>query len=232
MNSLLRRSAGLRVIVTSTKRIGISGSLEWTVEALRSADAEALFVDRASSAEPSATFDGKERAIIGSICSALDGIPLAIELAARRTRLHSLATIFAEANEAHELLPRVGVFRGEFTVEMVAGVCVTDGRIAASLLEEVVNSNLVSVASLEDTVRYEAPTGTIAGNMTGLAVPNAIALQAPDKIYVANSSTGVAGGSITVYTGIPTGTLNEAPFATITGTNTVFLGSPAGIAVH
>ena len=69
----------------------------------------------------------------------------------------------------------------------------------------------------------EAPLATIAGNNTGLSQPQGVAVDASGKIYVANDlpNSGGAGilspgGYITVYAANPSGTLNEAPLATIT----------------
>ena len=73
----------------------------------------------------------------------------------------------------------------------------------------------------------EAPIATITGNNTGLNIPAGIALDASGRIYVSND-----GGtpSITVYAANPSGTMNEAPLATISGTNT-FLSDPIGLTV-
>jgi len=80
----------------------------------------------------------------------------------------------------------------------------------------------------------EAPIATIAGSKTLLGAPGGVALDASGRIYVANSTgspTGSGGiGSITVYAANPTGTLNEAPVATIVGANTGF-DQPYGIAI-
>ena len=80
-----------------------------------------------------------------------------------------------------------------------------------------------------------APFATIGGSNTGLNFPEGIALDSSGKIYVTNcaacnGNTGTP--SITVYAalGNSTGLLNEAPIATITGSNTGLM-SPEGIAV-
>jgi mucin-19 len=77
----------------------------------------------------------------------------------------------------------------------------------------------------------EAPLATITGSKTGLAEPYAIAVDASGKIYVANAVGGGSFiGSITVYAANPSGTLNEAPLATVTGTATG-LNIPEGLAL-
>ncbi len=74
----------------------------------------------------------------------------------------------------------------------------------------------------------EAPTATISGSDTGLSFPMGIALDSSGKIYVANA----APNSVIVYPalGSSTGLLNEAPTATISGSNTG-LSNPQGIAL-
>ncbi len=81
---------------------------------------------------------------------------------------------------------------------------------------------------------YEAPLATITGSNTRLSSLQGIAVDASGKLYVVNDGfvnhvpTGV--NSILVYAANPSGTLNEAPLATITGSNTR-LSDPSGIAV-
>ena len=76
----------------------------------------------------------------------------------------------------------------------------------------------------------EAPLATITGSNTGLAEPTGVALDAAGRIYVSNAVGGAGNGSITVYAANPSGTLNEAPIATIYG---IFIGlnNPAGVAL-
>jgi 6-phosphogluconolactonase (cycloisomerase 2 family) len=77
----------------------------------------------------------------------------------------------------------------------------------------------------------EAPIATISGSNTGLSGNiEGIALDANGKIYVANTAGAAGTGAITVYPANPVGTLNEAPLATIGGTNTG-LTTPFGLAV-
>jgi hypothetical protein len=79
----------------------------------------------------------------------------------------------------------------------------------------------------------ETPLATIAGSNTGLTQPVGVAVDASGKIYVVNCGTCQSTGidSINVYAANPSGTLNEAPLATITGSNTG-LTSPVWIALH
>jgi hypothetical protein len=73
------------------------------------------------------------------------------------------------------------------------------------------------------------PLATIAGSNTGLNAPYGVALDANGKIYVANISQNST-PSITVYPANPSGTLNEAPVATIAGSHTG-LNAPTSVVV-
>lgn len=92
---LLRTSPGLRVLATSQEPLGVSGETLLPVEPLQQADAVRLFTDRATAADPGfAVVDSETEEIVAAICRRLDGIPLALELAATRVRalgVHALA---------------------------------------------------------------------------------------------------------------------------------------------
>jgi predicted ATPase/DNA-binding SARP family transcriptional activator len=106
--ALLSSSPGLRVLATSREPLGVPGEAAWLVPPLalpaERADAVAiedtpavrLFLDRGASARPGAGLAAAPVAVIGRICRELDGLPLAIELAAART-----GTLSVEEVEAH-----------------------------------------------------------------------------------------------------------------------------------
>jgi hypothetical protein len=76
----------------------------------------------------------------------------------------------------------------------------------------------------------ELPVAQINGTNTGLNGVTGVAVDASGRIYVANKFGGSGSGSVTVYAANPSGTLNEAPIATITGANTG-LNGPTSIAL-
>jgi len=78
---LLSECPNVRVLATSRERLGIPGERLVTIEPLPAWDAVALFLDRAKQVDPG--FD-TDPAIIAGLCARLDGLPLAIELAAAR----------------------------------------------------------------------------------------------------------------------------------------------------
>ncbi|MFI0354524.1 BTAD domain-containing putative transcriptional regulator [Actinomadura sp. 9N407] len=96
---LLRTAPGLRVLATSQEPIGIAGEALWTVppldlDAAERSSAVRLFAARAASAAPGFTVGPDNVDAVMAICRSLDGIPLALELAATRVRalgVHELA---------------------------------------------------------------------------------------------------------------------------------------------
>ncbi|MFE7137369.1 BTAD domain-containing putative transcriptional regulator [Streptomyces sp. NPDC057644] len=85
---LLRAAPGLRVLATSQEPLGLAGEAVSLVEPLPPAEAARLFVERAGASAPGFPRDpgGPEREAVAEICRRLDGIPLALELAATRVR--------------------------------------------------------------------------------------------------------------------------------------------------
>ena len=105
---LLSGAPGLRVLATSREPLGIAGEAVYRVPplalpaeqadpvAIMDTPAVRLFLDRGSAARAGAGLAGAPVAVIGRICRELDGLPLAIELAAART-----STLSVEEVEAH-----------------------------------------------------------------------------------------------------------------------------------
>jgi predicted ATPase len=120
-STLLRRAPGLRVLATSRQPLGIEGEVAWRVPPLELADAGAatlvdvepsgavrLFVDRARAVRADFALTDDNAADIAAICRTLDGLPLAISLAAARTNLLSPAGILARLDDRFALLSRGG----------------------------------------------------------------------------------------------------------------------------
>jgi predicted ATPase/class 3 adenylate cyclase/DNA-binding CsgD family transcriptional regulator len=96
----------LTMLVTSREPIGIAGEAIWRVASLSLADeAVELFVDRACQVRPDFSVGAEEEAAaVAQICQRLDGMPLAIELAAARVRVLSLAEIVDSLHDRFRLL--------------------------------------------------------------------------------------------------------------------------------
>jgi predicted ATPase/class 3 adenylate cyclase/DNA-binding CsgD family transcriptional regulator len=103
--ALLGAAAGLTLLATSREPIGVAGEVSWRVPSLSLADeAIELFTDRARRVRPDFSVSDDNAAAVGEICRRLDGLPLAIELAAARVRALSLAEIVESLHDRFRLL--------------------------------------------------------------------------------------------------------------------------------
>ena len=103
--ALLGACPGLTLLATSREPIGVAGEVSWRVPSLSLADeAIELFIDRARHARPDFRVSGDDAAAVAEICARLDGLPLAIELAAARVRALSLAEILDGLHDRFRLL--------------------------------------------------------------------------------------------------------------------------------
>ncbi len=101
---LIEHCPGVRVLATSRLALGLPGEQVWPVAPLELGPAVELFVDRAQLASGDFRVDAAGREQIGWICDRLDGLPLAIELAAAWTRVLSPAQIAGRLDDALPLL--------------------------------------------------------------------------------------------------------------------------------
>ena len=102
--ALLRACPQLAILATSREALAVAGETAWLVPPLASSDAMQLFVERAQMALPSFAHTPVNDAAIAEICRRLDGIPLAIELAAARVRVLSPEQIARRLDDAFRLL--------------------------------------------------------------------------------------------------------------------------------
>lgn len=204
VDTLQSSCPGIRILATSREPLGIDGEVVWAVPPLGvpdsrqslatddflELDAVRLFVDRARLAVTGFAPDAGEAALIGDLCRRLDGLPLAIELAAARTRVLSVSQIadrlgdrfrllaqrgasgsdrqrtlratidwsYDLLDEAErEMLDRLSVFAGGFTLEAVERVCAadeTDALDALDRLTSLVGKSLVVVDWHADGNRF------------------------------------------------------------------------------
>ena len=101
---LLRTCPKLRILTTSREALGIPSETAWLVPPLASAEAMQLFVERAQASLPSFDISDGNANAVRDICRRLDGIPLAIELAAARVKVLSPEQIAARLDDAFRLL--------------------------------------------------------------------------------------------------------------------------------
>ncbi len=115
---LLTAGGPLRVLATSREPLGVPGEVSYQVQALpvptqldscRAAnagtyDAVRLFVDRAATVSPGFTLTDAIAPAVAALCQRLDGLPLAIELAASRVRSFGPAELVEHLDQRFELL--------------------------------------------------------------------------------------------------------------------------------
>ena len=115
--ALLARAPGLRVLATSREALGVDGELVWSlpslgvpapdahdVDEVAAAPAVALLVDRIRAHDPAFHLDVDGAAAAAGLVRRLDGLPLAIELAAARARVLSLPELAAALQDRFDLL--------------------------------------------------------------------------------------------------------------------------------
>ena len=99
---ILRECHDVCVIATSREGLGVPGEHMVAVRSLGN-DARELFLERAAAANPAQVAD-LDLAVVDELCARLDGVPLAIELAAARTRSMSLTEILERLDQRFRLL--------------------------------------------------------------------------------------------------------------------------------
>lgn len=201
---LLRRCSDLRILATSRTSLGVPGETAWRVPSLvvpdprggtgtdeiAACEAVQLFCARARSAQPDFVLGDTNATAVGHICRRLDGIPLAIELAAARVRMLGPPQILERLDDRfrlligggrtapsrqqtlratldwsyallsereRELLQRLSVFAGSWTLEAAESICATDGLDRADVLDGLaglVDKSLVLVEGQLFQARY------------------------------------------------------------------------------
>ena len=115
-DALLKHCPSLKILATSREALGILGEIVYhmpslglpdiqqTLETLRRYESVSLFEERARLAQPDFQLTLENAASVAQICSRLDGIPLAIELAAARVNMFSTEQIAARLDDRFDLL--------------------------------------------------------------------------------------------------------------------------------
>jgi predicted ATPase/DNA-binding SARP family transcriptional activator len=115
---LLQAAPELRILVTSREPLMLSGEVVWAVPPLELPDLAAdpepaalaqfsavqLFVARAGASVPGFRLDERNAQAVAALCRRLDGIPLALELAATRVRTLGVAELLARLDDRFQLL--------------------------------------------------------------------------------------------------------------------------------
>src|SRR4029079_3819946 len=117
VGAVLRRCRRLTVLATSREPLGVTGEVVWAVPPLSlppagtrdladlaGSDAVALFCQRAGAAQVGFGLSAENAVAVEQICRRLDGIPLALELAAARMRALAAPQIAARLDDRFGLL--------------------------------------------------------------------------------------------------------------------------------
>jgi len=188
----LRHCAGVRILATSREALGVRGERALGTPPLTvgddlahagESDAVELFMVRASAAAPGFDVGAADVALVAQICRRLDGLPLAIELAAARLRALSLEQIETRLDDRFRLLRagertleavvawsydllsdaerqvfvRLAAFPADFSLEaaeFVVGDAVVEERDVLDVLTRLVEKSLVTTVITDVTCRY------------------------------------------------------------------------------
>ena len=127
VDALLRAADRLCILATSREGLGITGETVWRVpslslpdlsagrplsETLLRHDAVRLFIERAAAVDSTFAVTAANAAMVAEVCVRLDGIPLAIELAAARVKVLSIAQIHVAAERSLPAADRREPHRG------------------------------------------------------------------------------------------------------------------------
>ncbi len=117
-DTLLNAAPNLKILASSREALGVKGEQAWhvpslsipdlkhlpAIEGLSQYEAVRLFIDRAVLAQPHFAVTNENAPAVAQICSRLDGIPLAIELAAARVKVLKAEQIAERLNDRFRLL--------------------------------------------------------------------------------------------------------------------------------
>ncbi len=118
VDRVLRAAPNVHILATSRESLGVDGELTYRVpslglpdlnnlpptESLSQYEAVQLFIDRATSAVPALTVSKDNAPLLAQICARMEGIPLAIELAAAKVRVLSIEQIAERLDDRFSLL--------------------------------------------------------------------------------------------------------------------------------
>lgn len=104
VSRLLRAAPALRVLATSQEPLGLAFETVWAVPPLDVDGAVTLFAARAAAAAPGFTLTSENASVVEAICRRLDGLPLALELAATRVRGLGVTALLDRLDDRFRLL--------------------------------------------------------------------------------------------------------------------------------
>jgi predicted ATPase len=198
LGELLARCPGVAILATSRTVLGVRAEREYpvpslplptdpatvSVEEVAGSPAVALFVDRARAVRPGFALTGGNATAVAEICRRLEGLPLAIELAAARTRLLDPGALLRRLAASFDALGTGAVDMPERQRTLRATV-----EWSVSLLEDAERSLLETVAVFVDGWAVEA-AAQVADLAEGRALELSEALARHSLIYLDSSELG------------------------------------------
>jgi predicted ATPase/DNA-binding CsgD family transcriptional regulator len=202
-HAIARNCPKVRLLATSREPLGVDGEYLYRVPSLslptsadlahggqgaKDCEAVRLFVDRAAAHQPKFRLDESNMAATASICSQLDGIPLAIELAAARLRSLAVADIENRLDDRFRLLtsgyksalPRQQTLRAlidwsydlldDTERRVLSRLSVFAGTFDLAAAEEVASTGDVSVSAVLDIVASLVDKSLVQCEPSGLSV--------------------------------------------------------------
>lgn len=106
VDTILSSAPAVTVLATSREPLAVEGELVWALAPMEPGDAQQLFASRAASARREFAVDAGTVGTVGSICEAVDRLPLAIELAAARVSALSPGQILSRLSDRLALLTK------------------------------------------------------------------------------------------------------------------------------
>lgn len=103
-NKLLLSCPSLRIVATSREALRTAGERAYRLPPLSQSEAVELFVDRACAADFNFAFSSQDGSVVSDLCRRLDGIPLAIEMAAARVQTMTPREMLAMLEHRFNLL--------------------------------------------------------------------------------------------------------------------------------
>jgi len=104
ISTILHAAPKVKVLASSRQALGVAGEATYHVPTLDVPTSVALFVERARAASRTFVLTDENASIVADICQRLDGIPLAIELAAARVKVLSIPNLAQRLNERFKIL--------------------------------------------------------------------------------------------------------------------------------
>lgn len=173
---------GVTVLATSRERLGIVGEQVVPVDPLPAAGAAELFAERARSVDPAFDLD-RWRAEVEEICRRVDGLPLAVELAAARVATLAPADLLARLDDRLRLLGGARAAGGDRHRSLRAAIEWSHELLGPA--EQVVWRRLAVFAGRFDVAAAEAVVADPDGPLDEVAVDEALAALVDRSMVVA-----------------------------------------------